>query len=141
MANAVKRAVPVALLALGSLGLGRAAAQTCPAHLFIVARSTNGNVVAYDADPRYASIISGIPGHDVEDVTLTNIRLVYRGGLDLDRAAGADQPLGHQLFERRTDVADEHRIRRHPAAGIAPRSGKLWYPATVRGIILRSEAK
>ena len=52
MANAVKRAVPVALLALGSLGLGRAAAQTCPAHLFIVARSTNGNVVAYDANRR-----------------------------------------------------------------------------------------
>jgi DNA invertase Pin-like site-specific DNA recombinase len=25
--------------------------------------------------------------------------------------------------------------------GIAPRSGKLWYPATVRGILLRNEAK
>jgi len=29
---------------------------------------------------RYASIISGIPGHDIEDVTLNNIRIYYQGG-------------------------------------------------------------
>jgi len=45
------------------------------------------NVVVSDADPRYASIISGIPGHDVEDVTLSRIRIVYRGGLSLDDVA------------------------------------------------------
>jgi polygalacturonase len=38
------------------------------------------NVVVYNADPRYASIISGIPGHPVEDVRLSNIRVYYRGG-------------------------------------------------------------
>jgi polygalacturonase len=38
------------------------------------------NVVVYNADPRYASIISGIPGHDIEDVRLSNIRVYYRGG-------------------------------------------------------------
>jgi polygalacturonase len=38
------------------------------------------NVVAYNADPRYASIIAGLPGHDIEDVSLSNIRLYYRGG-------------------------------------------------------------
>ena len=37
-------------------------------------------VVAYGADPRYASIIAGIPGHPVEDVRLTDVRIVYRGG-------------------------------------------------------------
>src|SRR5204863_2756595 len=31
------------------------------------------NVVVYNAEPKYASIISGIPGHDIEDVTLNNI--------------------------------------------------------------------
>lgn len=38
------------------------------------------NVVAYNADPRYASIISGIPGHHIEDVKLSNIRIFYQGG-------------------------------------------------------------
>jgi polygalacturonase len=38
------------------------------------------NVVIYNADPRYASIISGIPGHDIEDVRLSNIKIYYQGG-------------------------------------------------------------
>jgi polygalacturonase len=38
------------------------------------------NVIAYNAEPRYASIISGIPGHDIEDLALSDIRIYYRGG-------------------------------------------------------------
>jgi hypothetical protein len=38
------------------------------------------NVVVWNADPRYASIIAGIPGHDVEDVKLSNIKIYYQGG-------------------------------------------------------------
>jgi len=38
------------------------------------------NFVVYNADPRYGSIISGIPGHDIEDVRLNNIRIYYQGG-------------------------------------------------------------
>jgi polygalacturonase len=38
------------------------------------------NFVVYNADPRYASIISGVPGHDIEDVRLNNIRIYYQGG-------------------------------------------------------------
>jgi polygalacturonase len=38
------------------------------------------NVVVYNADPKYASIISGIPGHYIEDVRLSNIRIYYQGG-------------------------------------------------------------
>jgi polygalacturonase len=45
------------------------------------------NVVAYNADPRYASIISGVPGHNIEDVGLSNIRIYYRGGGPLAQAA------------------------------------------------------
>src|SRR5262249_37928011 len=44
------RVAALAILALASIGVGAAGAQTCPAHLFIVARSTNANVVAYDAN-------------------------------------------------------------------------------------------
>jgi polygalacturonase len=60
------------------------------------------NVTAYDADPRYASIISGIPGHDVEDVKLSNIRLQYRGGLTLDDAAKQPAGLVNSFFYRAT---------------------------------------
>ncbi|HEX8070257.1 MAG TPA: glycoside hydrolase family 28 protein [Pyrinomonadaceae bacterium] len=38
------------------------------------------NVVVYNADPRYASIIAGLPGRPVEDVRLSDIRILYRGG-------------------------------------------------------------
>jgi hypothetical protein len=52
-----------------------------------IKRVTISNVVVSDADPRYGSIISGIPGHDVEDVKLSGIRILYRGGLNLDDVA------------------------------------------------------
>jgi polygalacturonase len=45
------------------------------------------NLVVYNADPHYASIISGIPGHNIEDVKLSNIRIFYQGGGTLSQAA------------------------------------------------------
>jgi len=50
------------------------------------------NITAYNADPRYGSIVSGIPGHDIEDVTISGVRLVYRGGLSLDTVAKQPAP-------------------------------------------------
>lgn len=44
-------------------------------------RVTISDVDVYDADPRYASSITGIPGHRVADVRLSNIRIQYRGGM------------------------------------------------------------
>jgi polygalacturonase len=45
------------------------------------------NFVVYNADPRYASIISGIPGHDIKDVKLRDIRIYYQGGGTKEQAA------------------------------------------------------
>jgi polygalacturonase len=45
------------------------------------------NIVVYNADPKYASIISGIPGHDIEDVTLSNVRIYAQGGGTKEQAA------------------------------------------------------
>lgn len=56
------------------------------------------NVNVYDADPRYASIISGIPGHPVEDVTIGNVRIYYRGGLSLEHAAAQPDTLVNTFF-------------------------------------------
>jgi len=38
------------------------------------------NIVAYNADSSYCSLISGIPGHDIEDIKLSNISIWYHGG-------------------------------------------------------------
>ncbi len=36
------------------------------------------NINVYNADSRFATLISGIPGHDIEDVRLSNISIWYR---------------------------------------------------------------
>jgi polygalacturonase len=38
------------------------------------------DVVVSHTDPRYASIVSGIPGHEIEDVKLNNITILHQGG-------------------------------------------------------------
>jgi polygalacturonase len=63
-------------------------------------RVSISNVVVYDAEPRFGSIISGIPGHDVEDVKLSNIRILYHGGLTLDQVARQPADLVNNFFFR-----------------------------------------
>ena len=63
-----------------------------------IKRINISNVSAYNADPRYGSIISGVPGHDVEDVRLSGLRLVYRGGLTLDQTAKQPADLVNSFF-------------------------------------------
>jgi polygalacturonase len=50
-------------------------------------RVSISDVVVYNADPRYGSIISGIPGHDIEDIWLSNVRILYAGGGTREQAA------------------------------------------------------
>ncbi len=52
-----------------------------------VRRLIISNIVVYNANPKYASIISGIPGHPIEDVRLSNIRIYYQGGGTKEQAA------------------------------------------------------
>jgi polygalacturonase len=47
------------------------------------------NIVCYNADPRHGSIISGVPGHDIEDLKLSNIRIYYKGGGTKEQASRA----------------------------------------------------
>jgi polygalacturonase len=63
-------------------------------------RVSISNVVVYDADPRFGSIITGIPDHDVEDIKLSNIRILYRGGLTLDHVAKQPAELANNFFFR-----------------------------------------
>lgn len=59
------------------------------------------NVVVYNADPKYASIISGIPGSLIEDVRLSNIRIYAQGGGTKEQAA-LDPPEREALYPEPT---------------------------------------
>ncbi|MFT3753286.1 MAG: glycoside hydrolase family 28 protein [Paludibacter sp.] len=43
-------------------------------------RVTIDNVNVYNADSRFTCLISGLPSHCIEDVTISNLRIVYKGG-------------------------------------------------------------
>jgi len=43
-------------------------------------RITIDNVNVYNADSRYGCLISGLPDHCIEDVKLSNIRILFKGG-------------------------------------------------------------
>jgi hypothetical protein len=53
-------------------------------------RISISDVTVWGADPRYPSMIVGLPGHAVEDVRISNLRVHTRGGLSL--AEAAEQP-------------------------------------------------
>jgi hypothetical protein len=45
------------------------------------------NVVAYGANPDYASLLVGIPGFDIEDIRMDNITILVKGGAPIEQAA------------------------------------------------------
>jgi polygalacturonase len=51
-----------------------------------IRRLSISNVIVYNADAQYGSIISGIPGHPIEDLKLNNIQILYKGGGTLAQA-------------------------------------------------------
>jgi hypothetical protein len=61
-------------------------------------RITISDVVAYDSDPRFAAIISGIPGHPIEDVKLSDIQIWYRGGITMQQVAEQPDSLVNSFF-------------------------------------------
>jgi polygalacturonase len=75
------------------------------------------NVVAYNADARYASIIAGLPDHHIEDIKLTNIRIFYRGG-------GKRELADLQPPERETNYPEPSMFGEVPAYGFFIRHAK-----------------
>jgi len=96
-----------------------------------IRRVSISNVVASDVDPRYGSIISGVPGHDVEDVKLSGIRILYRGGLSLDQVAKQPADVVNAFFFRggvpaREPYATPEREKEYPEPsmfGLVPAYG------------------
>src|SRR5437764_677861 len=68
------------------------------------------NIVAYNVDARYASIIAGVPDHNIQDVALSNIRIFYRGG-------GKKELADVQLPEREANYPEPSMFGETPAYG------------------------
>lgn len=68
------------------------------------------NIVVYNADPRHGSIISGIPGHDIEDLRLSNVHIYYKGG-------GTAAQSGRVIPEFEQDYPEPYRFGVMPASG------------------------
>ena len=39
------------------------------------------NVMVYNADPNYSCTLTGLPGHDLDDIELNNVRIYYKGSV------------------------------------------------------------
>jgi polygalacturonase len=73
-----------------------------------IRRVTISHVVASNVDARYPIIIAGLPGHPIEDVKLTDIRVVSRGGLSLDDVAKQAPELVNTFFLRGPGLGGPH---------------------------------
>jgi len=73
-------------------------------------RVTISNVIVYNADPRNASIISGIPGHPIRDIRLDNIRIYYKGG-------GTAEQASREVPEFEKDYPEPYRFGMMPVYG------------------------
>jgi polygalacturonase len=97
-------------------------------------RVSISNVIVYNAEPKYASIISGIPGHDIEDVRLSNIRIYYLGG-GTRQQAELDPP------ENENDYPEPARFGEMPAYGFFIRHVKGIEMSDVEVSYLKDEAR
>jgi len=68
------------------------------------------NIIAHGIDPKYSSIISGIPDNQIEDLKLNSIRIYHAGGGTA--AQGAIVPP-----EKETDYPEPSRLGEMPAYG------------------------
>lgn len=81
------------------------------------------NLVVYNADTNDGAILSGIPGHPIEDVSLSNIQIWYRGG-------GTKAQAAQGLSEKEAAYPEPSMFGATPACG--------FYLRHVRGITLDS---
>ena len=70
-----------------------------------IRRVNISDIVVYNADPKYSSIISGIPGHAIEDLRLSNIRVYSKGGGTKEQAA-LDPPEKEDTYPEPTMFGD-----------------------------------
>jgi hypothetical protein len=75
------------------------------------------NIIAYDVTGEQGGIISGIPGHDIEDLTLSNIHIYYKGG-------GTKEQAGREVPQLIKDYPEPDSFGITPAYGFFIRNVK-----------------
>lgn len=75
------------------------------------------NIVVYNAGSAISSIIAGIPGHPIEDITLSNIRIYSIGG-GTEKQAALEPPEKEDAYPEPTMFGDT------PASGFFIRNAK-----------------
>jgi polygalacturonase len=97
-------------------------------------RVTLSNIIVYNAEPKYGSIISGIPGHDIEDVRLNNIRIYYKGG-------GSKQQALLEPPEKENDYPEPTMFGEIPAYGFFIRHVRRLEMSNVEVSYLKADAR
>lgn len=83
----------------------------------VLRRINISNVVIYSENPKYCSMIVGIPGHPVEDVRLSNIQIRIKGGAPKEQAL-------NQVEEHEKSYPDPQEFGAMPAYGFFIRHAK-----------------
>jgi polygalacturonase len=99
-------------------------------------RISISNVNVYNADARFATLFSGIPGHAIEDVRLSNINIWYK---PLDAASAAS--IQTDLPEDETGYPEPQKLGVGPAYGFYIRHVKNLTLSDVNLYLLGSETR
>jgi polygalacturonase len=75
------------------------------------------NVVVYSANPDYASLLFGIPGYEIEDIKLSNLTMIIKGGATKEQAALV-------VPEKENAYPDPQEFGKIPASGFYIRHAK-----------------
>lgn len=89
------------------LRLGNRARGPKDTPVAVTRRISISHVIATDVDPRYPILIAGLPGHPIEDLRLSDIRVYSRGGLDLDLVARQPEEHANAFFQRHAHTPDK----------------------------------
>lgn len=92
------------------------------------------NIVAYNVDPRNGAIISGLPGHDIEDLEMSHIRIYYKGG-------GPKDSIDRVVPEFEKDYPEPYRWRTMPSYGFFIRHVKNLKMLDVQTHVLADEPR
>ncbi|GGA95423.1 hypothetical protein GCM10011511_18500 [Puia dinghuensis] len=92
------------------------------------------NIVVYNADHRHGCIISGIPGHPIEDLRMNDIRIYYKGGGTAEMAA-------RKVPEYEKDYPEPYRFGVMPAYGFFVRHVKQLHMRDVEVSYMSPEAR
>jgi hypothetical protein len=91
--------------------LGHRARGPAGSPVSAVRRVSISHVEVLGAEPRFASILAGIPGHPIEGVQLSDIRITYRGG-------GGKTDAAAQPAEKEDAYPEPHMFGVIPAYGL-----------------------